>query len=117
MTLKAMKKIKAQRTARTRSNLSGTATRPRMSVVITNTQLIAQLIDDVAGTTLLYLSTTGKKTKLTKNIKSGTELGKSLAEAALAKGIKEVVFDRGSRRFHGRVKSIAEGARAAGLKF
>ena len=92
-----------------------------MSVCFTNKNIHVQFIDDVAGMTLAAASTTGKATpdrdKLAANAASAKSLGTLAAQAALGKGIKEVVFDRGVSRFHGKVKALADAAREAGLKF
>lgn len=92
-----------------------------MSVCFTNQNIHVQFIDDVAGVTLAAASTTSKATpareKLAANAASAKTLGGIAAQAALGKGIKEVVFDRGGARYHGKVKALAEAAREAGLKF
>ena len=118
---------------RVRKKVSGTKDRPRMSVCFTNEHIYVQFIDDVAGVTLAAASTRSKVTpdreKLAANVASAQTVGKIAAEAALAKGIKAVVFDRGNARYHwtpakkegqpvyGKVAALAEAARAAGLKF
>ncbi|HTL55901.1 MAG TPA: 50S ribosomal protein L18 [Candidatus Limnocylindrales bacterium] len=106
---------------RIRKKITGTKERPRMSVCFTNENIHVQFIDDAAGVTLAAASTTSKATpdreKLAANAASAKTLGKLAAQAALGKGIKEVVFDRGGARFHGKVKALADAAREAGLKF
>ncbi len=106
---------------RIRKKISGTKERPRMSVCFTNKNIHIQFIDDVAGITLAAASTTSKATpdreKLAANAASAKVLGTLAAQAALGKGIKEVVFDRGGSRYHGKVKALADAAREAGLKF
>jgi|ERR1044071_8995531 large subunit ribosomal protein L18 len=106
---------------RVRKKLSGTKTRPRMSVCFTNKNIHVQFIDDVEGVTLAATSTASKATpdrdKLAANAASAKTLGTLAAQTALGKGIKEVVFDRGSARYHGKVKALADAAREAGLKF
>ena len=106
---------------RVRSKISGTKERPRMSVCFTNKNIHIQFIDDKAGVTLAAASTTSKATpdrdKLAANAASAKALGKLAAQAALAEGIKQVVFDRGGGRYHGKVKALADAAREAGLKF
>ena len=91
-----------------------------MSVCFTNKNIHIQFIDDVAGVTLASTSTTSKATpdrdKLAANAASAKTLGALAAQAALGKGIKEVVFDRGASRYHGKVKALADAAREAGLK-
>jgi len=103
---------------RVRKIVSGTAARPRLSVFRSNKEIYTQLIDDVNGITLLAASSKDKgvDTKGT-NIEVATAVGKLVAEKALKAGIDTVTFDRGGYLYHGRIKSLAEGARAAGLKF
>lgn len=106
---------------RIRKKISGTKARPRMSVCFTNKNIHVQFIDDVGGVTLAAASTTSKATpdkdKLAANAASAKTLGTLAAKAAIDKGINEVVFDRGSARYHGKVKALADAAREAGLKF
>ena len=103
---------------RIRKTISGTATNPRLSVFRSNKEIYAQLIDDVNGVTLLAASSKdkGADTKGT-SIEVAAAVGKMVAEKALKAGIENVTFDRGGYLYHGRIKSLAEGARAAGLKF
>jgi large subunit ribosomal protein L18 len=104
---------------RIRRIVTGTAERPRLSVYRSNKQIYAQLIDDISGKTLVAASSRDKdfsgadKSK----VEEASLVGKILAEKAVAAGVTEVVFDRGGYLYHGRVKSLAEGARNAGLKF
>ena len=106
---------------RIRKKVSGTKDRPRMSVCFTNKNIHVQFVDDVAGVTLAAASTTAKATpdrdKLYANAVSAKTLGSLAARAAIDKGIKVVVFDRGGARYHGKVKALADAAREAGLKF
>jgi large subunit ribosomal protein L18 len=102
--------------ARIRSRVSGTAQKPRLSVFRSNKYIYAQLIDDVAGKTLVSTSSRALTEKVNK-VDSSVEVGKALAQKALASGITEVVFDRGGYLYHGRVKALADGAREGGLKF
>lgn len=92
-----------------------------MSVCFTNKNIHVQFIDDKAGVTLVAASTTSKATpdrdKLAANVLSAKSIGAFAAQAALSKGIKQVVFDRGGGRFHGKVKALADAAREAGLQF
>lgn len=111
---KAKKETKQRRANRVRSRVSGTAERPRLSVHRSLKHLSAQLIDDEAGQTLLGMN--DKAFKGTKTEKA-LALGKALAEAAKGKKISAVGFDRSSYRYHGRVKALADGARAGGLQF
>ncbi len=102
---------------RIRKAISGTATNPRLSVFRSNKEIYAQLIDDVNGVTLLAASSREKEIGKGTNIEVATAVGKLVAEKALKAGIEVVTFDRGGYLYHGRIKSLAEGARAAGLKF
>jgi len=101
-----------------RAKITGTSGRPRFSVYRSSKRVFLQLIDDVAGKTLLGVSdnVVKSKKKLTKSERA-YETGKFLAEIALGKGIKKTVFDRGGYKYHGRVKKVAEGAREKGLQF
>ncbi len=103
---------------RVRSRISGTASRPRLSVNITNINVTAQLIDDESGKSMLYVSTVGNKTVVEKSMSDKAEwVGTELAKQAKSKKVSLVVFDRGWRTYHGRVKKLAEAARKGGLKF
>ena len=110
-----------RRHRRVRARVSGTAERPRLSVFRSLEHVYAQLIDDVAGNTLVAASTLDGdvKDKIDgkKKAEEATVVGQILAERAKAKGIASVVFDRGGFLYHGRVKALAEGARAGGLQF
>ena len=106
------------RANRTRAKIHGTADRPRLSVHISNQHIIAQIIDDEKGNTLVSASSLDKELKLKKlNIEAATKVGESLAKKAKKAGIKKVVFDRGGYKYHGRVKALAEAARENGLEF
>jgi large subunit ribosomal protein L18 len=102
---------------RIRKIVSGTAAKPRLSVFRSNKEIYAQLIDDVNGVTLLAASSREKEIGKGTNIEVATAVGKLVAEKALKAGLEVVTFDRGGYLYHGRIKSLAEGARAAGLKF
>ena len=102
---------------RIRKIVSGTAARPRLSVFRSNKEIYAQLIDDVNGVTLLAASSREKEVGKGTNVEVATAVGKLVAEKAVKAGIENVTFDRGGYLYHGRIKSLAEGARAAGLKF
>ncbi|MGH6878734.1 MAG: 50S ribosomal protein L18 [Rhizomicrobium sp.] len=93
--------------------------RPRLSVFRSGRHIYAQLIDDRAGATLATASSNEKEGKSVKtwNVAAASGVGKKIAERALAKGVKQVVFDRGGYIYHGRVKALAEAAREAGLEF
>ena len=100
--------------------ISGTPDYPRLSVFRSNKEIYCQVIDDVNGKTLLQTSSRDKAIKdlkLKSNIEVSFNVGKSVAEHALKKGIEKIKFDRGGYLYHGRVKSLAEGAREGGLKF
>jgi large subunit ribosomal protein L18 len=102
---------------RIRKTISGTPTKPRLSVFRSNNEIYAQLIDDVNGVTILAASSREKEIGKGTNIEVATAVGKLVAEKALKAGIEVITFDRGGYLYHGRIKSLAEGARAAGLKF
>ena len=106
-----------KRHARVRGKISGTAERPRLSVFRSEKNIYAQIIDDVAGNTLVAASSVEKDFGPGSNKEAARKVGKLIAERALAKGIEEVVFDRGGYIYHGRVQALADGAREAGLKF
>jgi large subunit ribosomal protein L18 len=102
---------------RIRKKISGTAELPRISVFRSNSQIYAQIIDDVAGKTLAAASSLELGDKKITKTDAATQVGKTLAEKATAAGISTVVFDRGGYLYHGRIKALAEGAREGGLKF
>ena len=103
---------------RVRGKISGTAERPRLSVFRSENNIYAQIIDDVAGVTLVSASTVEKGFEGNGgNVEAAKNVGATVAERALKKGIEDVVFDRGGYIYHGRVKALAEGAREGGLKF
>lgn len=122
--LKIMSKIlqhfkRKQRQRRIRKKIKGTKNCPRLSVFRSNKYIYCQLIDDDKGVTLLSADDRklkDSKKKLTKK-ETAFEVGKKIAEKALAKKIEQIVFDRGGYRYHGRVKAVADGAREGGLKF
>jgi large subunit ribosomal protein L18 len=106
---------------RIRKKVVGTKDRPRMAVCFANENIHVQFIDDSAGVTLAAASTLSKATpnreKLAANVVSAKSIGTLAAQAAQSKGIKQVVFDRGDKRYHGKVKALADAAREAGLQF
>jgi large subunit ribosomal protein L18 len=104
---------------RIRKKVIGTRERPRMSVCFSNQNIHVQFVDDTAGVTLAAASTIAKAgaDKLKANVPSAKIIGTRAAEAAKSKGIKQVVFDRGTARYHGKVKALADAAREAGLQF
>lgn len=119
--MKTEKKHKLQqlRRWRIRKKVTGTTVRPRMATCFTNENIHVQFIDDTVGKTLAAVSTVGKSApqNLSANVNSAKTIGALAAKSALDKGIKEVVFDRGGKRYHGKVKALADAAREAGLKF
>ena len=109
---------RARRHARVRTKVSGTVERPRLCVYRSNSNLYAQIIDDVAGNTLVQASTLDKEVKTKKsNIEAAKEVGALIAKRAIAKKIKTVVYDRSGYIYHGVVKELAEAAREGGLEF
>jgi large subunit ribosomal protein L18 len=104
--------------ARIRERISGTSERPRLAVFRSLNHIYAQVIDDSVGKTLVSASSGEKDSKVVGgNVNGAKEIGKLVAERAVAKGIKSVVFDRGGYLYHGRVKALADAAREAGLEF
>ena len=108
-----------KRHLRIRQNIKGTSSKPRLNVFRSNKQIYAQIIDDTTGKTLCSASSLDKDLKLTNggNAEAAQKVGELVAKRALALKIEAVVFDRGGYVFHGRVKALADAARAAGLKF
>src|ERR1035441_638965 len=100
---------------RIRRKLAGTAERPRLNVYRSLNHIYAQVIDDQAGNTLVSASSIKMKTG--GNVAAAKEIGKAVAEKAVEKGIKKVVFDRGGYLYNGRIKALADAAREAGLEF
>ena len=112
------KENRLKRRARVRGKISGTAQRPRLAVFRSANHIYAQIIDDVNGVTLASASSLDKAIEgYGGNVTAASAVGKLIAERALAKGIENVVFDRGGYLYHGRVQALAEGAREGGLKF
>lgn len=116
-----IKERKRKRAIRIRKKHKGTANRPRLSVVKTNKNIYAQLIDDEMGKTLACVSTLSKDVRGTdlakKNKTSAAEMGKMIAEKAKGLNIREIVFDRGPFKYHGILKELADAARSSGLSF
>ena len=107
-----------KRHARVRGKISGTPERPRLCVFRSESNIYAQIIDDVAGNTLVSASSVEKGFEGNGgNVEAAKKVGAMVAERALKKGIEEVVFDRGGYIYHGRVQALADGAREGGLKF
>ena len=114
--LKKQRRVQTQR--RVRHNLHGTAERPRLSVHISTTHVRAQLINDDTATTIASVSTLAQKSVATKTMtEKATWVGEQIAAKAKVAKITTVVFDRGSRTYHGRIKALANAAREAGLTF
>ncbi len=113
--------MRRRRQRRVRSSVSGTTARPRLNVYRSLSNIFAQVIDDEAGHTLVSASTVDKELKAKlegkRKLEQAQLVGAAIAERALAKGLKVVVFDRAGYRYHGRVKALAEAARGAGLDF
>lgn len=110
-----------RRHTRVRGKVSGTPERPRLCITRSNSNIYAQVIDDVAGKTLCAVSTLAPEFKATgkngANVEGAAVIGELIGKKATAAGITEVVFDRGGNLYHGRIKAVADGAREAGLKF
>jgi large subunit ribosomal protein L18 len=111
-------KGRKRRHQRIRKKVVGSAAKPRLYVFRSNHHIYAQLVDDTQGKVLFGASSVSKSgLKSKKKIEVANEVGKKIGKLALEKGIKEVAFDRGGYKYHGRVKALAEGAREVGLKF
>ena len=114
-------KVRENKHRKIRNRFAGTAERPRLAVFRSNNHMYAQIIDDTVGNTLVSASTLQKEVKAevekTNNVDAAAYLGKVIAERALEKGIKEVVFDRGGFIYQGKIKALADAAREAGLEF
>ena len=115
------KAVRIKKHSRLRNKIFGTLEKPRLNVFRSNNHIYAQIIDDQEGKTLVSVSTLDRQ--LSSDLKKGANkeaaerIGQALAERAVSKGIKKVVFDRGGYIYHGRVKALAEGARKGGLEF
>ncbi|HEX4031467.1 MAG TPA: 50S ribosomal protein L18 [Terracidiphilus sp.] len=103
--------------SRIREKLAGTTERPRLNIYRSLNHIYAQVIDDQKGETLASASSLALKFKTGGNVAAAREIGKAVAEKAVAQGIKRVVFDRGGFLYHGRIKALADAAREAGLEF
>ena len=115
--LNTVKSQELQRAIRVRSQIRGTSERPRLTVHISNKHITAQIIDDEKKKTLAYVTTVGKKKLADTMTVQAEELGTEIGTIAKTAKIKQVVFDRGSRKYHGRIKALAEAARKTGLEF
>ena len=118
---KSRSEVRIKKHKRIRNRFSGTAQKPRLSVFRSNNHMYAQIIDDTVGNTLVSASTLQKDVKAnlekTNNVDAAAYLGKVIAEKAIEKGIKDVVFDRGGFIYHGKIQALADAAREAGLNF
>ena len=110
-------KTRQRRHARVRGKISGTSERPRLNVFRSNKNIYAQLIDDVAGVTLASASTLDENVSDATKLEQAAAVGKAIAEAAKAKNISTVVFDRSGYLYHGRIQALADAARENGLDF
>ncbi len=117
MAKKTRQELRLARHARLRKRISGTPEKPRLSVYRSLKHISAQIIDDTTGKTLVAASSLEKDLKATGNVEGAKLVGKALAERAKTAGLSAVIFDRGGFKYHGRVASLAEGAREAGLEF
>ena len=115
MSITTPEQRRLKRRRRVRAKVSGTAERPRISVFRSNRGISAQLVDDVAGTTITAVQWTEAELRSLKPMEQATEAGKLLASRAKAAGIDSAVFDRGGYQYHGRVKAFANGVREGGL--
>jgi large subunit ribosomal protein L18 len=107
-----------KRQSRTRHRLTTHGTRPRLSVFRSGKHIYAQVIDDTQAVTLASASTNEKESKAKGyNVEAASDVGKKIAERTIAKGIKQVMFDRGGYIYHGRIKALTDAARASGLEF
>ncbi|MCC7667630.1 50S ribosomal protein L18 [Liquorilactobacillus satsumensis] len=110
-------KTRQKRHTRVRGKISGTSKRPRLNIYRSNKNIYAQVIDDVAGVTLVSASTLDKEVSGQTKIEQATSVGATVAKRAVEKGIKEVIFDRGGYLYHGRIEALAAAARENGLDF
>ena len=118
---KSRSEVRVKKHMKTRNRFSGTAERPRLAVFRSNNHMYAQIIDDVAGNTLVAASTLEKEVKgeleKTNDVAAAAYIGTLVAKRAIEKGIKEVVFDRGGFIYQGKVQALADAVREAGLEF
>lgn len=121
MQIKAKRKAFDRRRMRIRNKVSGTTARPRLTICKTGKHIYAQIVDDVQGKTLAFVTTNTKEYKAEAksfaNIAYAAKVGESIAVAGVAAGVKKVVFDRAGRSYHGVIKALAEAARKGGLEF
>ncbi len=118
---KSRTEVRENKHRKLRNRISGTAEKPRLSVFRSNTHMYVQIIDDVAGNTLVSASTLEKSVKAelekTNNVEAAAYLGTVIGKRAVEKGIKTVVFDRGGFIYQGKIQALADAAREAGLEF
>jgi large subunit ribosomal protein L18 len=114
---KIKNQLKKRRRARIRAKIIGTKAKPRLNVFRSLKHLYAQIIDDLAGKTLVFASDLELKNKKGTKLEKAKAVGELIAQKAKEKKIKKVVFDRAGYKYHGRIKAVAEGARAGGLEF
>ena len=118
---KSRSEVRRKKHMKLRNRFSGTAERPRLAVFRSNNHMYAQIIDDVAGNTLVAASTleadVASKVEHTSTVEAAKAVGEAIAKKAMDKGITEVVFDRGGYIYHGKIQALAEAAREAGLQF
>lgn len=117
MAKKTRQELRESRHARVRKKVAGTENKPRLAVYRSLKHISAQIIDDSQGVTIVAASSLEKDIKANGNVDGAKKVGEILAKRASEKGIKSVIFDRGGFRYHGRVASLADGARGAGLEF
>ena len=117
MSAKTKQEMRVARHDRLRKGLKGTPARPRLAVLRSLKHIYAQIIDDTTGRTLCSASSMEKSLGVSGTCEGAKKLGETIAKRAQAKGLKAVLFDRGGFRYHGRVASLAEGARSAALEF
>ncbi|WKX02238.1 50S ribosomal protein L18 [Candidatus Mycoplasma mahonii] len=110
-------KHRKQKHLKIRTKISGTAIKPRLNVFKSNKNIEAQLIDDVAGITLVHASSVVLKLEKGGNIDAATQVGKAMGKKIIAAGIKELIFDRSGYIYHGRIKALADAVREEGVKF
>ena len=115
---KSRSEVRAKKHYRIRNRFSGTAQKPRLAVFRSNNHMYAQIIDDTVGNTLVAASTVEKaELEKTNDVEAAAYVGKLIAQRAVEKGIKEVVFDRGGFIYQGKIQALADAAREAGLQF
>jgi large subunit ribosomal protein L18 len=117
MSVRTKPEIRLRRRRRVRAKISGTAERPRLSVFRSNRGLAAQLVDDVAGRTIVAVNWTEPELKTLDRMEQAKRAGELLAQRAKGAGLETCIFDRGGYQYHGRVKALADGAREGGLSF